>query len=349
MWTEGRLARVLETALAAVLLVAFFLPWLSAGEVALSAYGLADLSAQVGPLGEALGVLPRQIPTVPETLLRLYLLLPAAAVLVIVLGLLGRRAPWAAWLLVIAATAVTAHVLLMLGPIAVRAAGSGLILSALGAVALLIVRISADNNAFIGFVDRLSLWIGHSFGWCIVVLTLGGSYEVFVRYVLRAPTTWAYDVGYMMYGPLFLMAGAYTLSRGGHVRGDFLYRMWRPRTQAAVDFVLYILFLLPGSAAMVYAGFGFARQSWRFNETSIYSPAGVPIYPMKTLIPIAATLLIIQGLAELCRCWQCMQTGRWPRRLHDVEEMDVVREYAEGHAQAGEPGHAAAPPPGEPR
>lgn len=175
---------------------------------------------------------------------------------------------------------------------------------------------------FIRFVDKLNLWVGHSFAWCILILTFGIAYEVFVRYVLRAPTVWAYDLGYMMYGALFLMAGPYTLSRNGHVRGDVVYRLWRPATQAKVDLVLYVLFLLPGSAALFYSGWPFAARSWAQLETSIYSPAGMPIYPLKTLIPIAGVLLVLQCLAEIGRCIQCIRTGDWPMRLHDVEEME---------------------------
>lgn len=179
-------------------------------------------------------------------------------------------------------------------------------------------------DAFVRFVDRLSMWTGHAFAWCILILTFGVSYEVFVRYVMRAPTSWSYDVSYMMYGALFLMAGAYTLSRNGHVRGDFLYRLWPPRVQAAVDMVLYALFLLPGSAALFYSGWTFAAQSWRFKEVSVFSPAGIPIYPMKTLIPIAGLLLCLQGIAEMVRCWQCIRDGRWPPRMHDVEELETA-------------------------
>lgn len=175
---------------------------------------------------------------------------------------------------------------------------------------------------FVRTVDKLNLWVGHSFAWAILILTLGGAYEVFVRYLLRAPTTWAFDMSYMMYGALFLMAGAYTLSRNGHVRGDVIYRLWPPRVQAAVDLVLYLLFLLPGSAALLYSGWTFARRSWQQWEVSIYSPAGMPVYPMKTLIPITGFLLVLQGLAEICRCLMCLRDGQWPRRLHDVEELE---------------------------
>lgn len=177
---------------------------------------------------------------------------------------------------------------------------------------------------FIRTIDKLNLWIGHSFAWTILILTFGTGYEVFVRYILRSPTTWAFDMSYMMYGALFLMAGAYTLSRNGHVRADFLYRLWPPRVQAAIDLLLYLTFLLPGSLALVYSGWNFALRSWQQWEVSIYSPAGVPIYPMKTLIPIAGALLAVQGLAEICRCLLCLRDGKWPLRLHDVEELETA-------------------------
>lgn len=192
--------------------------------------------------------------------------------------------------------------------------------------------------AFVRFVDKLSMWTGHAFAWCIMILTFAIAYEVFVRYVLRAPTGWSYDVGYMMYGALFLMAGAYTLSRNGHVRGDVLYRLWRPRTQAAVDAVLYLIFFMPAAGALIYSGFFYAAQSWRFKEVSVFSPAGVPVYPMKALIPVAGIFLLLQGLAELGRCWLCIRNGRWPARLHDVEELDT----AILHQQESGPGGGSA-------
>ena len=181
------------------------------------------------------------------------------------------------------------------------------------------------------------MWVGHAFAWCILILTLGVCYEVFVRYALRAPTGWSYDLSYMMYGALFLMGGAYTLSRDGHVRGDVLYRLWPPRVQAAVDGVLYVLFLLPAAGALVYAGWLHASQSWRFKEVSVFSPAGVPVYPMKTLIPIAGALLFLQGIAEILRCAQCLRSGTWPRRLHDVEELEtqIVSQVHTGSQGAG--------------
>lgn len=193
--------------------------------------------------------------------------------------------------------------------------------------------------AFVRFVDKLSMWAGHAFAWCILILTFAISYEVFVRYALRAPTGWSYDIGYMMYGALFLMAGAYTLSRNGHVRGDVLYRLWPPRVQAAVDAVLYVTFFMPAAGALIYAGYLHAAQSWRYKEVSVFSPTGVPVYPMKMLIPVAGVFLLLQGLAELGRCWRCLQTGRWPARLHDVEELETaILHQQEGKAPSAAEG-----------
>ena len=194
------------------------------------------------------------------------------------------------------------------------------------------------------FIDRLSMWAGKTFAWCIIILTFGVSYEVFVRYVLRAPTTWAYDISYMMYGALFLMAGAYTVSRNGHVRGDFLYRLWPQRVQAIIDLVLYILFYLPGIGALIYAGIHFSRMSWRFGEVSIFSPANIPIFPMKTLIPIAGVLLLLQGISEILRCIECIRDGHWPARLQDVEEMETaILHLQEDEAHKQQPGAAQEP------
>jgi TRAP-type mannitol/chloroaromatic compound transport system permease small subunit len=179
-------------------------------------------------------------------------------------------------------------------------------------------------------IDQLSKSVGHAFAWCIVVLTVAVSYEVFVRYVLRDPTSWAFDLSYMLYGALFIMAGAYTLSRNGHVRGDVFYRLWPVRTQASLDLVLFFLFYFPGVLALVYAGWGYGTESFRIREVSVNSPAGVPIWPLKMLIPVAGVLLTLQGIAEVLRCVVCIRTGQWPPRLHDVEEMeDAVKHMIE--------------------
>jgi TRAP-type mannitol/chloroaromatic compound transport system permease small subunit len=179
-------------------------------------------------------------------------------------------------------------------------------------------------NPFLHFVDSLSAWVGKAFGWCIVVLTFATCYEVFVRYVLNAPTAWAFDMSVQMYGALFMMAGAYTLSRNGHVRGDVIHRLLPVKVQASIDLALYILFLLPGVFALIWYGSRFAADSWSYKEVSWSSPARVQIYFFKTLIPIAGTLVLLQGIAEAARCVICLRTGKWPARLHDVEETETM-------------------------
>ena len=177
---------------------------------------------------------------------------------------------------------------------------------------------------FIVFVDSLSAWVGKAFGWCIMVLTFATCYEVFVRYVLNAPTAWAFDMSVQMYGALFMMAGAYTLSRNGHVRGDVIHRLLPKRVQAGIDLTLYILFLLPGCFALIWYGYEFAADSWRYKEVSWSSPARVQIYFFKTLIPVAGALVLLQGIAEGMRCVMCLRTGEWPPRLYDVEETETM-------------------------
>jgi TRAP-type mannitol/chloroaromatic compound transport system permease small subunit len=191
-------------------------------------------------------------------------------------------------------------------------------------------------HAFLYFVDRLTMWTGKAFSWCVVVLTLGVSYDIFVRKVFGAPTVWAYDFGYIMYGALFMMAGAYTLSRDGHVRCDVIYRLFPPRVQAALDLTLFVIFFFPGVLALVYIGVHFARLSWSYNEVSTFSPANIPIYPSKTLIPIAGVLLVLQGISEVVRCIRCIRTGQWPERIRDVEETEsVILHEREDMARAG--------------
>lgn len=179
-------------------------------------------------------------------------------------------------------------------------------------------------NRLIYGIDQLNKTIGHAFAWCILILTFGTSYEVFVRYVLNNPTSWAFDMSYLLYGALFFMAGAYTLSRNGHVRGDFLYRTWSPRTQGIVELVLYVLFFYPGVLALVFSGWSYGAEAFRIRELSANSPAGIPIWQLKLLIPFGAGLLALQGFAEVLRCIQCIRDNCWPQRLHDVEELESV-------------------------
>jgi TRAP-type mannitol/chloroaromatic compound transport system permease small subunit len=172
-------------------------------------------------------------------------------------------------------------------------------------------------------IDKISTWVGHAFSFLIVVLTLHVTWEVFSRYVLDAPRAWAFDAMIMLYGTMFMMAGAYTLAKNGHVRGDVLYGFFQPRTQATIDLTLYIVFFLPGVIALTYAGYFYAAESWRINEHSTITYEGPPIYPFKTAIPLAGAILLVQGIVEIIRCIICLRQGYWPSREADVEEVDV--------------------------
>lgn len=172
-------------------------------------------------------------------------------------------------------------------------------------------------------VDHLSAWVGKTFGWMIVALTAVVAYDVIMRYLFSAPTQWGFDASYILYGTLFMMAGAYTLSRNGHVRGDMFYRKWPVRTQAAVDLLLYLAFFLPGILALVWAGEQFANISRLVNERSFSSPNGPIIWPFKYVIPIAAFFMLLQGLVEILRCIEALRTDEWPERLSDVEETET--------------------------
>ena len=173
-------------------------------------------------------------------------------------------------------------------------------------------------------VDRFSYWSGKLFAWLILALTIVVSIEVFKRYILNAPTAWIFDFNNMLYGTLFMMCGAYTLAQGGHVRADFVYIYLRPRAPAALDLSLYLLFFVPGILALIYAGYGYAADSWRIGEHSTVTAEGPPVYHFKSVIPLAGALVMLQGLAEIVRCVECLRTGVWPARLQDVEEIDVV-------------------------
>lgn len=173
------------------------------------------------------------------------------------------------------------------------------------------------------FIDRFNTWIGQLFGWLVLALTLFVSFEVFSRYVLSDPHAWAFDMMNMLYGGLFMMAGAYTLSKNGHVRGDVLYGFFPPRLQAALDLILYILFFIPGVVAMFWAGYYFAAESWAITEHSNITANGPPIYPFKAIIPLAGFCLLLQSFVEMVYCVRCLRDGKWPSRDKDVEEVDV--------------------------
>ncbi|MBT5434445.1 MAG: TRAP transporter small permease subunit [Rhodospirillaceae bacterium] len=173
-------------------------------------------------------------------------------------------------------------------------------------------------------IDRLSTWVGKAFAWCILVLTFATVYEVVSRYVFNHPTAWAFDMSVQMYGALFMMAGAYTLSRNGHVRGDVIHRLLPTKWQAGVDLFLYIIFFFPGAIALVWYGADYAADSWGYRKYSWNSPAQIQIYFFKTLIPVAGAILFLQGISEVVRCVRCIRTGVWPERMAHVEETEIM-------------------------
>ena len=187
-----------------------------------------------------------------------------------------------------------------------------------------------DVQRLLTAADKLSTWAGKTSAWLIIVLMVVVCIEVFKRYILNSPDAWIYDVNNMLYGTLFMLCGAYTLAQNGHVRGDFLYSSFRPRTQAALDLALYIAFFLPGIAALLYAGWEYAGESWRIREHSNVTANGPPVYQFKAIIPLAGALVLLQGFAEIVRSVVCLRTGQWPERLKDAEEIDVVEQQLAG-------------------
>jgi TRAP-type mannitol/chloroaromatic compound transport system permease small subunit len=175
-------------------------------------------------------------------------------------------------------------------------------------------------------IDAISTWVGKAVAWLIVLLMAVVCVEVVKRYILNAPTAWIFDAENMLYGTLFMLAGAYTLAQNAHVRGDFLYSSMKPRTQATFDLLLYLVFFIPGIAALIYSGAQYAADSWRIDEHSNVTANGPPVYQFKTIIPIAGALVMLQGIAEIMRCIVCLRTGEWPARLKDVAEIDVIEE-----------------------
>jgi TRAP-type mannitol/chloroaromatic compound transport system permease small subunit len=187
------------------------------------------------------------------------------------------------------------------------------------------------------FIDRVSSWIGQVFSWLIVALTFLISWEVFARYALNRPNPWAFDLMIMMYGAAFMMAGAYTLAKNGHVRGDVLYSFFPPRLQAGLDLLLYVVFFIPGVVALVWAGYTYAAESLAINEHSTLTANGPPLYPFKMVIPVSGALLLLQGLVEIVRCVLCLRDGAWPSREPDVEEVDVGKLKEMVHADGAVP------------
>jgi TRAP-type mannitol/chloroaromatic compound transport system permease small subunit len=179
---------------------------------------------------------------------------------------------------------------------------------------------------FLYAIDEISTWVGKAAAWLIIGLMALVCVEVFKRYIMNMPTAWIFDANNMLYGSLFMLGGAYTLAQNAHVRGDFLYSSMRPRVQASLDLLLYVVFFVPGIAALIYAGYDYAGDSWRIGEHSTVTAEGPPVYPFKTVIPVAGALVMLQGVAEIVRCIVCLKTGVWPSRLKDVTETDVIEE-----------------------
>jgi len=182
-------------------------------------------------------------------------------------------------------------------------------------------------------VDRLSTFVGKIFSWLIVSLTLMITWEIFSRYALDSPHDWAFDGMLQMYGTLFMMAGAYTLSKNNMVRGDVLYGFFPPRLQASLDLTLYFIFFLPGVCALIWAGYLYAGDSWAIWEHSGITANGPPVYHFKTVIPVAGSFLLLQGIVEMIRCIRCLKEGQWPSREQDVEEVDVEKLKAQMHVK----------------
>ena len=182
-------------------------------------------------------------------------------------------------------------------------------------------------------IDKLSTFVGHAFSWLIVALTALMTWEIFSRRFFDAPHAWVFDAQIQLYGILFMMSGAYTLSKSGHVRGDVLYGFFRPRVQASIDLVLYLFFFLPGTVALAYAGWIYAGESWFIREHSTVMAEGPPVYTFKTFIPIAGAMILVQGIAEIARCVLCLRDGEWPSRTEDVVEVDVEKLKAQVHVK----------------
>lgn len=182
-----------------------------------------------------------------------------------------------------------------------------------------------NTQSLLHAADRLSMAVGKAFAWLIVALMLLVVAEVFKRYALNAPTAWIFDASNMIYGTLFMMGGAYTLCQDGHVRGDFFYGSAKPRTQATLDLVLYLLFFMPGVIALTWAGWTYASDSFAIREQT-FNADPLPLYPFKAVIPLAGLIVLLQGLAEILRCVVCIRTGEWTPRLKDADEIDVVEQ-----------------------
>lgn len=172
------------------------------------------------------------------------------------------------------------------------------------------------------WIDRISMWMGKAMSWLVVILVVETFYDVVARYLFKAPTGWSYEVSYYLYATIFMMGGAYAMSRNQHVRGDIFYRLWPVRLQASVEVTLMVLFFFPGIIALVSSGYQFFEISFRVLERTQQSFIQLPLYPLKAVIPIAGAFMLLQGVAEFIRSVMALRDGIWPARLSDVEEVE---------------------------
>jgi TRAP-type mannitol/chloroaromatic compound transport system permease small subunit len=160
-------------------------------------------------------------------------------------------------------------------------------------------------------IDAIGNWVGRIVAWLAIPLVLGLTYEVVARYAFNAPTVWAFDVSYMLYGTHFMLGAGYTLLKQGHIRTDIFYAKWTPRRQGWVDAACYLLLFFPGMIFFFLASWDNALHSVLIRELSDQSPWRPPIYPFKMVIPVTALLLMLQGVSEFLKSVWAARHGEW--------------------------------------
>jgi TRAP-type mannitol/chloroaromatic compound transport system permease small subunit len=173
--------------------------------------------------------------------------------------------------------------------------------------------------SLIRVIDTISDWSGTVVCWLIIPLVGSLTYEVFARYLFGAPTEWAYDVSYMLYGALFMLGAGYALYRGGHIRTDMLYQNWSPQRQGAVDAVCYLFLFFPAMLFLLWMGGQEAWHAWEIGERSDQSPWRPILYPFKAVIPVTALMLLVQGVSEFLKSVYAMRTGRLYAKREAIE------------------------------
>ena len=160
-------------------------------------------------------------------------------------------------------------------------------------------------------IDKMSHWSGQIVSYLIYPMVGGLIYEVFARYLFHAPTDWAYDMTYMLYGTIFMLGAGYTLLNKGHIRTDMFYSKWPPQKQGKIDAIMYLTLFFPGMVFFLIAGIDYAAHSWITYERTTLSPWRPVIYPFKTVIPVTALLLLIQGVSEFFKSVHAWKRGEW--------------------------------------